>query len=159
VNPVDVYGATPLDNSRQKGNDTIVALLLAERAKSGSDTSLRSDLKAIHEWAAKNKAQKLEQRKLAILKSLPEYRIAQDANAINSALQDFAKVCDMPCSIVFHKTNPCQWPGPAERNFDCLCTLKQDILHAFLAVKMQKLCHQTQHVDGKIVLGTVVSSS
>jgi ankyrin repeat protein len=97
VSPVDVYGATPLDNARQRGNDTIVALLLAERAKSGSDPRLRSEHEAIQEWVAKNKAEKLERRKLAILKTLPEHKMAQDANAVNSALQDFAKVCDMPC--------------------------------------------------------------
>jgi ankyrin repeat protein len=93
VNPVDVNGATPLDNARQRGHDAIVALLLTHRAKSGSDSSLQSDHDAIHEWAAKIKAEKLQLRKSAILRTLPESKMAKNARAVNTALQMFVKVC------------------------------------------------------------------
>jgi ankyrin repeat protein len=92
VSPVDAYGHTPLDNARQRGNDAIVALLLVNRAKSGSDSSLHAHHGAVCEWVANNRCQKLERRKMSVMSSLPERKMAQCAQAVNKALREFAQV-------------------------------------------------------------------
>jgi hypothetical protein len=92
VSPVDVYGKTPLDNARQKGNDAIAALLLVYRGKSGSDPGMHVHHETILKWVADREMQKLQRRKDSIMNSLPLRKMVQHASAVNTALRKFAQV-------------------------------------------------------------------
>lgn len=92
VNPVDVQGATPLDNARQQQCHSIVALLLECGGLPGSHPSCLAEHARVVEWARACQHARVTKRKEAILERLPERTMARTAAAINEALRDFVAV-------------------------------------------------------------------
>ena len=92
VNPVDVFGCTPLDNALQQKHKAIVALLEKQGGKLGSDVTLQTRRHMALTWSKGQAETRASDRCETILQTMPERVTANTASAVCASLCSFLQV-------------------------------------------------------------------